>query len=400
MLSNETNLYPDLIVLGSTGSVGTQALDVARAHGIRVRGVTAHRSVAQVEAQVREFSPDFAVLTDASAAADLRARLSDMPTRVLAGFEGITEMVRSVATANPLGIVVENSILGAAGLLPTLETLRAGHKLALANKESLVVGGELVMPLAREMNTTILPVDSEHCAIFQCLRAGSPAEISRILLTASGGPFFGYSKEQLSAVTKAMTLAHPTWKMGEKITVDSATLMNKGFELIEAVHLFGVTPEQVEVVVHRESMIHSMVEYVDHSIIAQLSVPDMRHCVQYALTHPCRLPAGDTLPPADLFSLGKLTFARPDGEAFPLLPLAADCIRRGGAIPAVLNAADEVIVDAFLKEQIPFAAIPALIARTVEDLASYSAAHTYDAIMDADAAARATARTHLSRPIC
>ena len=391
-----TPLYPDLIVLGSTGSVGTQALDVARAHGIRVRGVTAHRSVDAVEAQVRAFSPDFAVLTDKDAAADLRARVADTDTRVLAGFAGITEMLHSVTTDNPLGLVVENSILGSAGLLPTLETLKAGHKLALANKESLVVGGELVMPLAKEKGATILPVDSEHCAIFQCLRAGKQEEISRILLTASGGPFFGYSKEQLGSVTKAMTLAHPTWKMGEKITVDSATLMNKGFELIEAVHLFGVTPEQVEVVVHRESMIHSMVEYVDHSIIAQMSVPDMRHCVQYALTHPRRLPAGDTLPPADLFSLGKLTFARPDGESFPLLPLAADCIRRGGAIPAVLNAADEEVVEAFLREKISFSAIPELIARTVEDLSSLSSVHTYEDIMAADRAARETARVHIA----
>ena len=391
-----TPLYPDLIVLGSTGSVGTQALDVARAHGIRVRGVTAHRSVDAVEAQVRAFAPDFAVLTDPSAAADLRARVADTGTRVLAGFEGITEMLHGVTTDNPLGLVVENSILGSAGLLPTLETLKAGHKLALANKESLVVGGELVMPLAKEKGATILPVDSEHCAIFQCLRAGKKEEISRILLTASGGPFFGYTREQLQTVTKAMTLAHPTWKMGEKITVDSATLMNKGFELIEAVHLFGVSPEQVEVVVHRESMIHSMVEYVDHSIIAQLSVPDMRHCVQYALTHPRRLPAGDTLPPADLFSLGKLTFARPDGEAFPLLPLAADCIRRGGAIPAVLNAADEEAVEAFLREKIRFSAIPELIARTMEDLSSLSSVHTYEDIMAADRAARETARTHIA----
>ena len=391
-----TPLYPDLIVLGSTGSVGTQALDVARAHGIRVRGVTAHRSVDAVEAQVRAFAPDFAVLTDPSAAADLRARIADTGTRVLAGFEGITEMLHGATTDNPLGLVVENSILGSAGLLPTLETLKAGHKLALANKESLVVGGELVMPLAKEKGATILPVDSEHCAIFQCLRAGKQEEISRILLTASGGPFFGYTREQLQTVTKAMTLAHPTWKMGEKITVDSATLMNKGFELIEAVHLFGVSPEQVEVVVHRESMIHSMVEYVDHSIIAQMSVPDMRHCVQYALTHPRRLPAGDTLPPADLFSLGKLTFARPDGEAFPLLPLAADCIRRGGAIPAVLNAADEEVVGAFLREKIPFSAIPELIARTVEDLSSLSSVHTYEDIMAADRAARETAHAHIA----
>ena len=383
--------YPDLIVLGSTGSVGEQALDVARAHGIRVRGVTAHRSVAAVEAQIREFHPDFAVLTDETAAADLTIRISDTDTKVLAGFAGITEMLHTVKTENPLGVTVENSILGEAGLLPTLETLRAGHKLALANKESLVVGGEIVMSLAREKGTTILPVDSEHCAIFQCLRAGRQEEIKKILLTASGGPFYGYTKDQLRSVTKAMTLNHPTWKMGAKITVDSATLMNKGFEMIEAVHLFGVTPQQVEVIVHRESMIHSMVEYIDHSIIAQMSVPDMRHCVQYALTHPRRLPAEGTLREADLFALGKLTFGRPDTEVFPLLPLAGDCIAAGGALPCVLNAANEVIVAAFLEESIRFCDIPDLVTRTVEDLRYMSAWHTYDQLMEADALARETA---------
>lgn len=383
--------YPDLIVLGSTGSVGEQALDVARIHGIRVRGISAHKSTAAMEKQVREFQPDVAVMTDPVAAEDLRIRVSDMSTRVLAGFEGITEMIHATETDNPLGVTVENSILGSAGLLPTMETLRAGHKLALANKESLVVGGELVMALAKEKGSTILPVDSEHCAIFQCLRAGSPEEISRILLTASGGPFFGYTKEQLAGVTKAMTLAHPTWKMGAKITVDSATLMNKGFELIEAVHLFGVTPDQVEVTVHRESMIHSMVEFADHSIIAQISVPDMRHCVQYALTHPRRLPAGDALPPADLFSIGKFTFARPDGNTFPLLPLAGDCIRRGGALPCVLNASNEVVVAAFLAEEIPFTAIPTLVGETVSALTHTASWHSYEEIMAADALARETA---------
>lgn len=388
--------YPDLIVLGSTGSVGEQAIDVARAHGIRVRGVTAHRSVDTVEAQVRAYTPEFAVLTDPAAAADLRTRVADTGTTVLSGFEGITEMLHTVRSDNPLGITVENSILGEAGLLPTMETLKAGHKLALANKESLVVGGELVMALAEEKGTTILPVDSEHCAIFQCLRAGRKEEISKILLTASGGPFYGYSKEQLQGVTKAMTLNHPTWKMGAKITVDSATLMNKGFEVIEAVHLFGVRPEQVEVIVHRESMIHSMVEYIDHSIIAQLSVPDMRHCVQYALTHPRRLPAGDTLPEADLFALGKLTFGRPDTTVFPLLALAMDCIAAGGALPCVLNAANEIVVAAFLAEKIRFSQIAELVGRTVEELASVSGWHTYDQLMEADALARETAARLIS----
>ena len=385
-------LYPDLIVLGSTGSVGEQALDVARAHGITVRGVSAHRNISAIEAQVREFHPDFAVLTDETAARELALRLADTDTRVLGGFAGITEMLHTARTQNPLGITVENSILGEAGLLPTLETLQAGHKLALANKESLVVGGELVMSLARERGTTILPVDSEHCAIFQCLRAGRAEEINRILLTASGGPFYGYTREELKSVTKAMTLNHPTWKMGAKITVDSATLMNKGFEIIEAVHLFGVSPEQVQVIVHRESMIHSMVEYIDHSIIAQLSVPDMRHCVQYALTHPRRLPAGDTLPAADLFALGRLTFGRPDTEVFPLLALAGKCISVGGALPCVLNAANEIVVDAFLKETVRFCEISELVARTVEDLRHVAGWHTYEQLLEADALARAHAR--------
>lgn len=389
--------YPDLLVLGSTGSVGEQAMDVARVHHIPVRAVTAHRSVAAVEAQVREFHPDFAVMTDEAAARDLRARVADTDTRVLSGFEGITEMLHTVKTQNPLGITAENSILGEAGLLPTLETLKAGHKLALANKESLVVGGELVMSLAKEKGTTILPVDSEHCAIFQCLRAGRSDEIGRILLTASGGPFYGYTKEQLSAVTKAQTLNHPTWRMGAKITVDSATLMNKGFEVIEAVHLFGVSPDRVEVIVHRESMIHSMVEYIDHSIIAQMSVPDMRHCVQYALTHPRRLPAGDTLPEADLFALGKLTFGRPDTTVFPLLALARDCIARGGALPCVLNAANEVVVAAFLHDRVRFCEIAELVGRAVEELDYTAAWHTYEKLMEADALAREAAGRMIER---
>ena len=391
-MKNQINSsYPDLIVLGSTGSVGEQAVDVARAHKIPLRAVTAHKSVAAVEAQIREFHPDYAVLTDEASASDLRTRVADTDTKVLSGFEGISHMLHTVSSENPLGITVENSILGEAGLLPTLETLKAGHKLALANKESLVVGGELVMSLAREKGTTILPVDSEHCAIFQCLRAGRAEEINRILLTASGGPFYGYTREQLQGVTKAMTLKHPTWTMGAKITVDSATLMNKGFEVIEAVHLFGVTPEKVEVIVHRESMIHSMVEYIDHSIMAQLSVPDMRHCVQYALTHPRRLPAGETLPQADLFALGKLTFGRPDTEVFPLLALARDCITKGGALPCVLNAANEVIVAAFLDERIRFAEISEQVNRVVEELSYTADWHSFECLMEADRLSREVA---------
>ena len=396
-----TNSYPDLIILGSTGSVGTQAADVARcqtAQGrkIAVRGVTAHRDVATIEAQVREFHPDFAVMTDETAADDLKIRLADTDTTVLSGFEGIREMLGTVKTENPMGITVENSILGEAGLAPTLYTLEAGHRLALANKESLVVGGELVMALCRATGQEILPVDSEHCAIFQCMRAGRPEEVRKIWLTASGGPFFGYTREQLATVTKAQTLAHPTWKMGAKITVDSATLMNKGFEVIEAVHLFGVKPKDVQVVVHRESMIHSMVEYTDYSIIAQMSVPDMRHCVQYALTHPCRSSAEGIMKPLDLFEVGKLTFARPDTETFPLLKLAMDAIALGGAVPAVLNAANEVVVAAFLHEKIKFCEISEYVTRVVEDMKGVSAWHSYDSIMEADSLARQSARALLN----
>lgn len=389
--------YPDLIILGSTGSVGTQAADVAERHNIRVRGLSANRNSASVEKQARRFLPDRVVMTDPAAAADLRVRLADTSVSVQCGFEGIRDMIWQTKTENPHGVTVENSILGEAGLRPTLDTLEAGHRLALANKESLVVGGELVMALSRRTGNEILPVDSEHCAIFQCLRAGARREVRHILLTASGGPFFGYTAEQLKSVTKQMTLAHPTWRMGQKITVDSATLMNKGFEVIEAVHLFGVTPDQVRVVVHRESVVHSMVEYVDNSIIAQLSVPDMRHCVQYALTHPHRLPAGESCAELDLFSVGKLTFSRPDTETFPLLPHAVSCIRRGGALPAVLNAANEEIVDAFLHEQIRFYDIPDLVMRVTDQLSYAEKLHSYEEILSADRAAREAARALLSR---
>ena len=392
----KNHLYPDLIILGSTGSVGTQAADVARGHGISVRGLSAHRDVAAIEAQIREFHPDYAVMTDEHAAADLKTRVADTSTQVLCGYEGIREMLMAVKTANPMGITVENSILGEAGLAPTLYTLEAGHRLALANKESLVVGGELVMALCRATGREILPVDSEHCAIFQCMRAGRPEEVRKIWLTASGGPFFGYTKEQLASVTKAQTLAHPTWKMGAKITVDSATLMNKGFEVIEAVHLFGVNPRDVQVVVHRESMIHSMVEYNDYSIIAQMSVPDMRHCVQYALTHPSRTSAEGVMKPLNLFEVGKLTFARPDTETFPLLALAVDCITLGGAVPAVLNAANEVVVAAFLEEKIRFCEISEYVSRVVEDMKGVSGWHSYDGIMEADQLARQSARALLN----
>ena len=379
-----------MVILGSTGSVGEQAVDVAVKHGLRVHALSADKSVDKVEAQARLLHPEYCIMNDESAARDLALRLADTDVKVLAGCDGIGEMLSDIKTDNPNGIVVENSILGKAGLLPTIKVLEAGYPLALANKESLVVGGEIVMPLAKKQGITILPVDSEHCAIFQCLRAGEHSEIKKILLTASGGPFFGYDKEALQGVTLPDTLKHPTWTMGAKITVDSATLMNKGFEVIEAVHLFDVSPSQIEVVVHRESIIHSMVEYIDNSIIAQLSVPDMRHCVQYALTHPYRTVAENTTPALDLFAKGKLTFMRPDTEVFSLLPLAYSCIERGGALPCALNAANEIAVAAFLEQKIPFWKI----ADTVEKAVGYMDAqgacnvHTLDGILEVDALSR------------
>ncbi len=355
---------PDMIVLGSTGSVGKQAIDVARQLNVKVNAISAHKDVLTVEKQAREFNVKACAMSDPSAAKDLKERLADTDIRVYCDSLGICEMVEETSSSNEFGQVVENSILGEAGLKPTLATLNAGKKLALANKESLVVGGETVMKAAHKSGNDILPVDSEHCAIFQCLRAGNKKEIKNIILTASGGPFFGYSSDMLKDVTLEKALAHPTWNMGAKITVDSATLMNKGFEVIEAVHLFGVSPEKIKVVVHRESIIHSAVEYIDNSVIAQMSVPDMRHCVQYALSHPERCEA--TTHELDLFSIGKLTFARPDPDTFILLKKAFEVIEKGGALPAVLNASNEEIVAAFLGGKIRFCDIQDLVCETVE----------------------------------
>lgn len=361
-MKNET--YPSITILGSTGSVGEQAVDVARRTGAKVLALSANQNVARVEAQAREFGVKACAMADNAAAKDLKQKLADTDIAVYAGPDGICEMIGEINTAGDE--IVLNSIIGEAGLKPTLATLDAGKRLALANKESLVCAGEIVMKKAREKGIEILPVDSEHSAIFQCLHAGKKQEIQKLLLTASGGPFYGYTKEQLKGITPEKALAHPTWKMGAKITIDSATLMNKGFEIIEAVHLFGVKPEQIQVLIHRESIMHSAVEYTDHSVIAQLSVPDMRLCVQYALTYPARSAA--VIDELDLFSRRALTFAEPDAETFPLLQVARDAIRAGGAVPAVLNAANEVAVAAFLSQKIGFTDIFSVVGTVVNDL--------------------------------
>lgn len=384
--------YPSMIVLGATGSVGLQAVDVAIKHGVRVDALSANRSVKKTEELIRALKPQACAMADESSASDLAVRVKDLPVKIYAGADGICEMIAETPPDCERQVVL-NSILGQAGLAPTMATLQAGKQLALANKESLVVAGELVMPLARQQGIDILPVDSEHCAIYQCLRSGNPKEIKRIMLTASGGPFYGYTREQLESVDLQKTLAHPTWNMGAKITVDSASMMNKGFEVIEAVHLFGVRPEQVEVTVHRESIIHSAVEYIDNNVIAQLSVPDMRSCVQYALTHPYRTEAA--IEQLDWFKLGKLTFSRPDLETFTLLQLAFDCIGKGGALPAVLNAANEVCVAAFLQEKLSFCGMMDTVGAVVADLESAANAHTLEEILAYDQAARELAAKHL-----
>ena len=381
-----------MIILGVTGSVGRQAVDVALQHGVRVDAISANKSVQEAEDLIRKLSPAACAMADEQCAADLAVRVADLPVKIYSGAKGICEMIATTSGDTDRQVVV-NSILGQAGLEPTLATLRAGKQLALANKESLVVAGELVMPLAKRQGIEILPVDSEHCAIFQCLRAGASQEIKRLMLTASGGPFFGYTREQLLKVTKQHTLAHPTWKMGAKITVDSATMMNKGFEVIEAVHLFGVKPEQVEVTVHRESIIHSAVEYIDHNIIAQLSVPDMRSCVQYALTYPTRTQA--SIDQLDWFSVGKLTFDRPDLNTFSLLRLAFDCIGQGGALPAVLNAANEACVAAFLEEKVSFCGLMDTVEAVVSDMQFAANYHTMEQIIESDIAARELAHKYL-----
>ncbi len=368
-----------LAVLGATGSVGRQALDVARAHTIPVDLLAAHGSVEAMEEAARLSRPRVCVMTDPSAASELRLRLADTPTVVLGGEEALL----AVIAESPATVFV-NAILGSAGLRSSLAVCRRGGRLALANKESLVVAGEILLREAKVHGAEILPVDSEHGAIHQCLSFGRREEIKRLILTASGGPFRGYTREQLGSVKKAEALSHPTWKMGEKITVDSATMMNKGLEIIEAARLFAMPPEAIDVLVHPESIIHSMVEYIDNTVAAQLSRPDMRACVQYAVTYPVRREA--VIPPLDLAAVGSLTFHRPDPEAFPALGLAREAVRRGGTAPAVLNAADEVAVAAFLREEISFLAITELVAEAVSRLAT--PADTLPDILEADASAR------------
>ncbi|MBR5314342.1 MAG: 1-deoxy-D-xylulose-5-phosphate reductoisomerase [Clostridia bacterium] len=345
-------------IFGSTGSIGTQSIDVARKHKIKVKALTARGDVEKLEEQIREFRPEYCAVLDEEKAKILKEKVADTSTCVTGGEKAIEDLAYNVKCDMLL-----NSIIGKAGLRPTLAAIESGKNIALANKETLVTAGSIVMNKAREKGVSVLPVDSEHCAIFQCLEGYPKKQVSRLILTASGGPFFGRKREELEGITPEMALAHPTWNMGQKITIDSATLMNKGFEVIEACHLFDVDVDKVDVVVHRESIIHSMVEYIDNAVLAQMGVPDMRTCIQYAITYPDRFEGLQEK--LDLAKVGKMTFAEPDKDTFVLLDLAYKSMRMDGLIPAVLNGANEEAVYLFLNHKISFTDIMDMVKEVV-----------------------------------
>ena len=371
----------NLSILGSTGSIGKQSLDVCRKCGYGVKALTAFSSVDEIAKQAREFKPEKVALVDEKAAADLKIKLADTDIKVLGGMDGVCECAE-IQSAD----TVLNSVVGMAGLKPTLTAIYAGKKIALANKETLVAGGQLVMSEAKKHGVEILPVDSEHSAIFQCLQ-GKPTNnaLKKIILTASGGPFFGKTAEELRDVTVEKALKHPNWSMGAKITIDSATMMNKGLELIEAVWLFSVKPDDVDIVVHRESIVHSAVEYDDNSVIAQLGLPDMRIPIQYALTYPERFesPVGEL----SLSQIGKLTFFEPDYETFRCINLCRKAINMGGLYPAAVNSANEQANLMFRQGKIGFLDIADRVEAVLEKTPHYDN-YTFEDILGIDKFAR------------
>ena len=370
-------------LLGSTGSIGRQSLEVIAACGMTVASLTANRDVERMEAQCRQFRPRLAVMMDPAATADLRTRLADTSIRVASGPEGLVE----AATLEEADTVL-TAVVGMVGLVPTLAAVRQGKRIALANKETLVCAGELVMNGADQYGAEIVPVDSEHSAIFQCLQGSRDrGEVKRLILTASGGPFWGWDKEAIASATVEQALKHPNWSMGAKITVDSATLMNKGLEFIEAMRLYRMPPEKISIVVHRESIIHSLVEYCDNAVLAQLGVPDMRLPIQYALTWPARTEA--VAKPLDLLTCPPLTFHAPDYEAFPCLSLALEA-KTGGTATAILNGANEAAVGLFLAGQISFGEIAKRVERALTQVPVVHSP-TLEDVLEADKAARQAA---------
>ena len=371
-----------LAILGSTGSIGTQALQVIAEHAdlFEVYALTANHNVDLLIEQARRFSPEAVVIADETLYPKLKEALSDLPIKTFAGSDAIAQIVE----AQPIDMVL-TAMMGYAGLYPTIRAIKAGKAIALANKETLVVAGELITRLALENRVPIIPVDSEHSAIFQCLAGENDNAIEKIILTASGGPFRTLSAEELKHVTKNEALKHPNWKMGAKITIDSASMMNKGFEVIEAQWLFNVTPDQIEVVVHPQSIVHSMVQFQDGAIKAQLGLPNMKLPIQYAFAYPHRLPSSDPKPRLEHYM--SLTFERPDTDRFPLLSYAYEAMRQGGNMPCIMNAANEIVVEAFLHDRIAFTDMPRLIARAMDEVA-FVATPTYDDYVATDAEAR------------
>ncbi len=370
-----------IAVLGSTGSIGTQTLDIVRANpDLQVVGLAAGSNVTLIEKQIREFKPSIAVMWSEKAAEDLKTRIADLDVRVLSGMDGLIELAKEASYE-----ILVTAIVGMIGIRPTIAAIESGKNIALANKETLVTAGHLIMPLARKHGVSILPVDSEHSAIFQSLNGENPRQISKILLTASGGPFRGRTRAELASMTVEDALRHPNWSMGRKITVDSSTLVNKALEVMEARWLFDVELDQIEVVVHPQSIIHSMVEYVDGAVIAQLGLPDMKLPIQYALFYPDRRPMdGERV---DFFKLGQITFERPDRETFRGLELGMQAGKIGGSMPTVFNAANEKAVALFLEKKIGFLQIAELIEKSMEH-------HNAAAEPDVDAILRAEAETY------
>ena len=368
-------------ILGSTGSIGTQSLDVAAKRNYEVVALTANSNVDIIEKQIRQWNPEYAAMVDEKAAKELKERVKDTSTKVLCGMEGVCEC----AAAQNADTVI-NSVVGMAGLEPTLTAIKAKKKIALANKETLVAGGSLVTKTAKQYGVDILPVDSEHSAIFQCLQGmNKKEELQSIILTASGGPFFGKTADELRDVTVAQALKHPNWSMGAKITIDSASMMNKGLELIEAVWLFDVSPDMVDIVVHRESVIHSLIEYKDNSVIAQLGVPDMRIPIQYALTYPERYES--PVKKLSLSDYGTLTFHKPDYDTFRCINICRDAITKGGLYPAIANGANEAANLLFRQGKIGFLDIAELVGSAVKNGESKDE-YTLEDVLEADRKAR------------
>ena len=387
MFDTDTLPKQVLAILGSTGSIGTQTLEVVAANPdlFEVYALTANNNADLLIQQARQFRPEVVVIANEAYYAQVKAALADLPMKVFAGSESVAQ----VAAMEPVGTVV-TAMVGYSGLKPTIEAIKAGKKIALANKETLVVAGELITRLAVENRAAILPVDSEHGAIFQCLVGENADEVEKIILTASGGPFRQKTMDELRTVTAAQALHHPTWTMGAKITIDSASLMNKGFEVIEAKWLFGLTPDQIEVVVHPQSIIHSIVQFRDSSMKAQMGLPDMKLPIQYALTFPTRVQTD--FKRLDLATFGSLTFEKPDLNRFRNLALAFDAMHRGGNMPCVLNAANEVVVAAFLKNQIGFLQMSDII-ETVMQKAPFIKTPTYEDYVACDADTRRLTQT-------